>query len=186
MSPSKKARSLSSRRAASAEVQLRPERELRAITDRVLRIAKSTGIPETEVHVDEVIDALTRFANNSIHQHVAEHGLTVSLRVVVDGRTARVTTNRIEEDALRAVLESAASLAAPWAIGAADHISAAAPMISNRIECGAQIGDEVAGIFYADGNSDQSIGNAEALARLPGDAGMRRACGMRYQGFGAS
>ena len=112
MSPAKKARPVSARRAPSAEVSLRPERELRAITDRILRIAKSTGIPETEVHVDEVIDALTRFANNSIHQHVAEHGLIVSLRVVVDGRTARVTTNRVEEDALRAALESAASLAA--------------------------------------------------------------------------
>lgn len=112
MSPVKKNRSVSVRRAASTEVSLRAESELRSITERVLRIAKSTGIPETEVHVDEVIDALTRFANNSIHQHVAEHGLTVSLRVVVDGRTARVTTNRIEEDALRAALESAASLAA--------------------------------------------------------------------------
>jgi len=112
MSPAKKTRPRHKRRAPSTEAQLRPERELRAITDRVLRIAKASGIPETEVHVDEVIDALTRFANNSIHQHVAEHGLTVSLRVVVDGRTARVTTNRIEEDALGGALESAASLAA--------------------------------------------------------------------------
>ena len=111
MSAAKKPRSHSKRRAAEAGVSLRPERELRSITDRVLRIAKASGIPETEVHVDEVIDALTRFANNSIHQHVAEHGLTVSLRVVVDGRTARVTTNRVEEDSLRAALESAASLA---------------------------------------------------------------------------
>ena len=110
MTPAKKTRPLSARR-AGAEVSLWPERELRGITDRVLRIARSIGIPETEVHVDEVIDALTRFANNSIHQHVAEHGLTVSLRVVVDGRTARVTTNRVEEDALRTALESAASLA---------------------------------------------------------------------------
>jgi predicted Zn-dependent protease len=116
MTPAKKTRPLSPREAASArraaaEVSLRPEKELLAITDHVLRIAKASGIPETEVHVDEVIDALTRFANNTIHQHVAEHGLTVSLRVVVDGRTARVTSNRIEEDALRAALESAASLA---------------------------------------------------------------------------
>src|SRR5258708_14674970 len=111
MTPAKKPRQLSTRR-ATAEISLRRERELRAIADRVLRIAKASGIPETEGHVDEVIDALPRFANNSIHQHVAEHGLTVSLRVVVDGRTARVTTNRIEEDALRGALESAASLAA--------------------------------------------------------------------------
>src|SRR5579883_700653 len=112
MSPTRKTREVSTRRGAAAEVQLRPERELRAITSQIFRIAKSLGLPEVEVHVDEVIDALTRFANNAIHQHVAEHGLSVSLRVVVDGRTARVTTNRIEEDALRSTLESAASLAA--------------------------------------------------------------------------
>jgi len=71
------------------------ERELRRIVDTVLRLAKSTGAEETEVHVDEVADALTRFANNAIHQNVAEHGLTVSIRTVVEGRTARATTNRV-------------------------------------------------------------------------------------------
>jgi predicted Zn-dependent protease len=111
MSPANQTRSRSSRRAAAAEVHLRPERELRVIADRILRLGKAAGIPEVEVHVDEVIDALTRFANNAIHQHVAEHGITVSLRVAVDGRTARVTTNRIDEDSLRSALESAASLA---------------------------------------------------------------------------
>jgi predicted Zn-dependent protease len=111
MSTAKKSRS-SVRSSISTTERLRSERELRALTERVLRIGKSSGIPEVEVHVDEVIDALTRFANNTIHQHVAEHGLTVSLRVAVDGRTARVTTNRVEEDSLRAALESAASLAA--------------------------------------------------------------------------
>jgi predicted Zn-dependent protease len=84
---------------------------LRAITERVLRLAKTAGVAETEVHVDEVIDAVTRFANNAIHQHVAEHGMTVSLRVVADGRTARVTTNRTDEDSLRHAVASAASLA---------------------------------------------------------------------------
>ncbi|HKF39881.1 MAG TPA: TldD/PmbA family protein [Candidatus Acidoferrum sp.] len=91
---------------------LRPERDLHAIAASVLRIAKARGIPETEVHVDESIDALTRFANNTIHQHVAEHGLTVSIRTAVDGRTARVTTNRIDEDSLSAALNHSVSLAA--------------------------------------------------------------------------
>ena len=59
---------------------------MRGIIDTVLRLAKERGIPETEVHVEEVIDALTRFANNAIHQHVAEHGVVVSVRTVVDGR----------------------------------------------------------------------------------------------------
>ncbi len=63
------------------------------------------------MHVDEVDDSLTRFANNAIHQNVAERGLTVSIRTVVDGRTARATTNRIDEDSLRGAIESSLSLA---------------------------------------------------------------------------
>jgi|HubBroStandDraft_2_1064218.scaffolds.fasta_scaffold33642_2 PmbA protein len=98
--------------AAEVKAQLRPERELRKIVDTVLRLGKAAGIKETEVQVDEGIDALTRFANNAIHQHVAEHGLNVSIRTMVDGRTARVTTNRIDEDSLKAALEGSVSLAA--------------------------------------------------------------------------
>jgi PmbA protein len=90
---------------------LLPERELRAIIDNVLHLAKSTEADETEVHVDEVDDSLTRFANNAIHQNVAERGLTVSIRTVVDERTARATTNRIDEDSLRGAIESSLSLA---------------------------------------------------------------------------
>src|SRR5579863_2021802 len=89
---------------------LLPERELRAIVDNVLRVAESTEADETEVHVDEVDDSLTRFANNAIHQNVAERGLTVSIRTVVDGRTARATTNRVDEDSLRGAIESSLSL----------------------------------------------------------------------------
>jgi predicted Zn-dependent protease len=99
-------------RKSAAVAQLRSERELLAITDTVLRVAKARGIPETEVHVEEVIDALTRFANNAIHQHVAEHGVVVSIRTVLNGRTARVTTNRLDEDAFRSALDDCLSLAA--------------------------------------------------------------------------
>ena len=90
---------------------LRPEPELRHIAQTVLRLAKARGIAETEVHLDEHIEALTRFANNAIHQHVAEQGLSVSIRTVVDSRTARVTTNRLDEDSLRTALENSLSLA---------------------------------------------------------------------------
>jgi len=93
-------------------VELLSASELRKIIDTVLRLAKSLGVEETEVHVDEVADALTRFANNAIHQNVAEHGLTVSVRTVREERTARATTNRIDEDSLRSAIESALSLAA--------------------------------------------------------------------------
>jgi predicted Zn-dependent protease len=90
--------------------ELRSERELRRIIDAGLRLAKSSGAEETEVHVDEVADALTRFANNGIHQNVAEHGLTISIRTASEGRTARATTNRTDEDALRTAIEASLSL----------------------------------------------------------------------------
>jgi PmbA protein len=82
----------------------------RRIIDTVLRLAKSTLAEGAEVHVEEISGALTRFANNAIHQNVAEHGLTVSIRTVADGRTARATTNRIDEDSLRATIEASLTL----------------------------------------------------------------------------
>jgi PmbA protein len=109
MSPRKKQQV--SRNTESAVAALRPERELHQIGDAVLRLAKARGVPETEVHIDETIYALTRFANNAIHQHVAEQGLVVSIRTVQEGRTARVTTNKVDEDALRAAIDDCLSLA---------------------------------------------------------------------------
>ena len=111
MSPSRNSRKLSTGKTAASSPRLLPERELRRIIDTVLRLAKSTGADETEVHVDETADSLTRFANNAIHQNVAERGLNVSIRTVVDSRTARATTNRIDEDSLRASIEASLSLA---------------------------------------------------------------------------
>jgi len=94
-----------------ASAGLLPEAELRRIVGTALKLARSTGSEGTEIHVDEVANALTRFANNSIHQNVAEHGVTVSIRTVVDGRTARATTNRLDEDSLRGAIEASLSLA---------------------------------------------------------------------------
>jgi PmbA protein len=95
----------------SSETHLAPERDLKKRIDAVLRLGKIAGADETEVQVDETMDALTRFANNAIHQNVAEHGLTISIRTVVDGRTARATTNRLEEDSLRAAVQASLQLA---------------------------------------------------------------------------
>jgi predicted Zn-dependent protease len=85
--------------------------ELRKTIDAVLQLGSAAGADETEVQLDETIEALTRFANNAIHQNVAEQGVTVSVRTVVDGRTARVTTNRLDEDSLRKAVESSLQLA---------------------------------------------------------------------------
>jgi PmbA protein len=111
MSATTKANKRKTKLAAAAGSQLRAERELRCIADTVLRLAKLRGVTETEVHVEEVIEALTRFANSTIHQNVAEHGVTVSIRTVMDRRTARITTNRVDQDSLRSAVEDCLSLA---------------------------------------------------------------------------
>jgi len=85
--------------------------DVKKVIDSVMRLGKVAGADETEVQLDETIDALTRFANNAIHQNVAEQGATVSVRAVVDGRTARATTNRLDQDSLRKAVESSLELA---------------------------------------------------------------------------
>jgi PmbA protein len=93
---------------AVAEAHLPSEAELRRLADRVLRLSDAD---ETEVEIDAAADALTRFANNTIHQNVAERALSVSVRTVFDGRTARATTNKTDDESLRRVVAASAALA---------------------------------------------------------------------------
>ncbi len=75
------------------------------------RIRKLCSADEVEVHFSGGRFALTRFANNTIHQNVEEENHTVSVRTVFGGRTARASTNKFDEDGLRRVVESSESLA---------------------------------------------------------------------------
>ena len=93
---------------ALAAVHLLAETELQRIAEKIFAFSEAD---ETEVLIDATCDALTRFANNIIHQNVAEQGLTVSVRPVFDGRTARATTNKTDDDSLRRVVELSSALA---------------------------------------------------------------------------
>src|SRR5579864_5935922 len=75
------------------------------------RVMKFSDADETEVDVSSTTDALTRFANNTIHQNVAEQNLAISIRTVVDGRTARATTNKTDDESLRRAVAAAVRLA---------------------------------------------------------------------------
>ena len=112
MSPAQRESSKKSRGPASVGSRGAGQRlgaaELHRIAERVLKLSHAD---ETEVDIGVVSDALTRFANNTIHQNVAEQNLSVSVRAVVDGRTARATTNKTDEESLRRVVAAAASLA---------------------------------------------------------------------------
>src|ERR1700693_144088 len=82
--------------------------ELQHIADRVIGFSEAD---ETEIEIDSTTDALTRFANNTIHENVAEHMLAISVQAVVDGRTARATTNKTDEESLRRVAGAGGGLA---------------------------------------------------------------------------
>ena len=75
------------------------------------RIKKLSAADEVEVLFSGGRFALTRFANNTIHQNVAEENHTVSVRTAFGGRTARAFTNKFDEESLRQVVRSSESLA---------------------------------------------------------------------------
>ena len=78
----------------------------------IFEVVRQAGAAdETEVLLETHQSALTRFANNTIHQNVAEEGIHVSVRAVVDGRTARATTNKTDLESLRRVAEQAVASA---------------------------------------------------------------------------
>ena len=55
--------------------------------------------------------ALTRFANNTIHQNVEEENSVVSIRTNFGGRTARATANQFDDESLRRAVAASESLA---------------------------------------------------------------------------
>jgi len=75
------------------------------------KVRRLSSADEVEVLFSGGRSALTRFANNTIHQNVEESGTNVSVRPVFNGRTARASTNRFDEEGLRRVVQSAEKLA---------------------------------------------------------------------------
>jgi predicted Zn-dependent protease len=75
------------------------------------RIRKYATADEVECLFYGGHSALTRFANNTIHQNVAEENFGVSVRTVFAGRTARATTNAFDDESLRRVVAASESLA---------------------------------------------------------------------------
>ncbi len=75
------------------------------------RIKKLSTADEVEVLFSGGKFALTRFANNTIHQNVAEENYVVSVRTAFGGKTARAFTNKFDEESLWQAVRSSESLA---------------------------------------------------------------------------
>jgi predicted Zn-dependent protease len=89
-----------------AESELLTRAQCREIFERAEGAARAAGA-EVEVLLGIASFALTRFANNSIHQNVAEERRFASIRTLLGQRTARATTNRFDEDSIRATVAQA-------------------------------------------------------------------------------
>jgi PmbA protein len=75
------------------------------------KIKKYSTVDEIEVIFSSTDFSLTRFANNTIHQNVAEVNEAASIRVAFDGKTARATTNRFDDESLKRAVASAENIA---------------------------------------------------------------------------
>jgi PmbA protein len=91
--------------------EMLPIAECQELFGAVQDAAQSLGVSDVEALFGAHFGALTRFANNTIHQNVAEQDRWLSVRVALDHRTARATTNRFQPDSIRGAVEQALALA---------------------------------------------------------------------------
>lgn len=75
------------------------------------RVRKFSSADEIEVLFSGARFALTRFANNTIHQNVEDENCVVSIRTNFGGRTARATANQFDDASLKRAVEASESLA---------------------------------------------------------------------------
>jgi predicted Zn-dependent protease len=75
------------------------------------KVRKHATADEVELLIAGGKHALTRFANNTIHQNVAEESYFLSIRTVFGGRTARATTNKFDDDSIRRAVQNAEAIA---------------------------------------------------------------------------
>ncbi len=75
------------------------------------KIRKYSSGGEVEVIFSSTDHSLTRFANNTIHQNVSELNEVASIRVAFDGKTARASTNRFDDESLKRAVQAAETMA---------------------------------------------------------------------------
>jgi len=82
-----------------------------ALAQRVLGFAEQEGATEAEALVLGGSEQLTRFANSQIHQNVAETNRSVNLRFCIGKQVGVASTNRLDDESLRRLAQSAAQIA---------------------------------------------------------------------------
>src|ERR1022692_1124217 len=75
------------------------------------RIRRFSSADEVEAIFTGSRFALTRFANNTIHQNMEEENSVVSIRTNFGGRTARATANQFDDESLQRAVAASENLA---------------------------------------------------------------------------
>jgi len=75
------------------------------------KLRKYSTSDQVELLIGGGKSSLTRFANNFIHQNVAEENYNISVRVQFGGKTARASTNKHDDESLRRTVKAAEDLA---------------------------------------------------------------------------
>jgi PmbA protein len=84
------------------------EKEARKLSESILKRCKSNP---AELTVQFYESSLTRFANNIIHQNVAERDAEVTLRVFIGKQVGAASTNRLDDTSLDDLVERATAFA---------------------------------------------------------------------------
>ena len=71
------------------------------------KIRAACAADEVEVYFERKRSALTRFSSNSIQQNGEEEGISISVRASHDGRTARMSGNKTDDESLERLAKNA-------------------------------------------------------------------------------
>jgi len=92
------------------ESALLPLSRCEEIFEAAVAAGRVSGVRDLEAMIGAGTYALTRFANNTIHQNVADRTGYLSIRALIDGRTARASTNRLDREGIQRVVEQAIAI----------------------------------------------------------------------------
>jgi predicted Zn-dependent protease len=84
------------------------EQELKNLADKALSMSQAD---QTEVLCFAPHSALTRFANNYIHQNVEQEDIDLRVRAVIGKKIGVASSNDLSDDGLRSIVERAVTLA---------------------------------------------------------------------------
>ncbi|OGC94755.1 MAG: hypothetical protein A2142_07675 [candidate division Zixibacteria bacterium RBG_16_48_11] len=84
------------------------ESDVKGVFEKIFNLSKAEG---TEVLYQGTNRSLTRYANNQIHQNVAEVSQDISIRTIVGRKSGRISLNKTDDKSLQEAVERAIAMA---------------------------------------------------------------------------